>query len=193
MRITRCLTLWLLMFALMFALAGSAQAQQDDPGKPLLEALASGSYAAKGDAIDAIVASGDSRSRAWLEALNDGKLQRNKKTGQFVLVLANRGRDWPVEDALSGEPLGEMSRRVLDRIGINNALRGKLRSTLAVLDLYVEDPDARLSAANDLLGQVDEAMVAPLEAVRDQEPNEAVQKRLTEALAIYRLEQGDPE
>ena len=193
MRITRCLTLGLLLSALLFALVGSAQAQQDDPGKPLLEALASASYAAKGDAIEAIVSSGDSRSRAWLEALNDGKLQRNKKTGQFVLVLANRGRDWPVEDALSGEPLGEMSRRVLDRIGINNALRGKLRSTLAVLDLYVEDPDARLSAANDLLGQVDEAMVAPLEAVRAEEPDEAVRTRLTEALAIYRLEQGDPE
>ncbi|MGB8713409.1 MAG: urea ABC transporter permease subunit UrtB, partial [Onishia taeanensis] len=60
-------------------------------------------------------------------------------------------------------------------------------------DLYVEDPDARLSAANDLLGQVDEAMVAPLEAVRAEEPDEAVRTRLTEALAIYRLEQGDPE
>nr|WP_092528414.1 urea ABC transporter permease subunit UrtB [Halomonas taeanensis] len=188
---TRCLTLWLLLCALMLALLGSAQAQQDDPGKPLLEALASASYAAKSDAIDAIVASGDSRSRAWLEALNDGKLQQNKQTGQFVVVLANRGRNWPVEDALSGEPLGEMSRRELDRIGINNALRGQLRSTLAVLDLYVDNPDARLQAANDLLGQVDAGMVAPLEAVRDQEPSEAVQERLTEALAIYRLEQGD--
>ncbi|MEQ6917251.1 urea ABC transporter permease subunit UrtB [Halomonas aquatica] len=180
---------WLLALCLLACLPLVAQAQ-DDTGQPLLESLDAASYAQMGGAIEAIIDSGDERSRGWLEALLGGKLQRQKESGRFVVVLENRGRDWPVVDALTGEALGEMSRRELDRIGINNALRGQLESVLAVLDLRVDDVGARREAARDLLGQVDEAMVAPLQGMLEAEADAEVSRLLEQGLAIHRLEQG---
>jgi len=170
-----------------------AASAQDDDGQQLLQSLDAASFTQMGEAIEAIITSGDERSRGWLEALLDGKLQRHKETGRFVVVLENRGRDWPVADALTGEAIGEMSRRDLDRLGINNALRGQLQSALAVLDLHVPETRDRREAARALLGDVDASLVEPLEAVIRVEEDAEVRRLLEQGLAIHRLEQGSLE
>ncbi|MFC3286282.1 urea ABC transporter permease subunit UrtB [Litchfieldella rifensis] len=180
---------WLLL-CLLACLPSLAMAQ-DERATAVLDALDVTSYAAKGQAIETLAGSGDERTRHWLEALLDGKLQRHKESGRFVVVLENRGRHWPVEDALTGEDLGKMSRRELDRIGINNALRGQLQSTLAVLDLRVDDVEARRDAAARLVGEVDDELAGPLAEVLEDERNADVRRYLGHALAIHRLEQGD--
>ena len=91
MRMLSCFLPGLICLCLMFGLPQASQAQ-DDPGQTLLEALDTSSYADKSEAIEAIIVSGDERSRRWLEALLGGKLQRHKETEQFVIVLENRGR-----------------------------------------------------------------------------------------------------
>ncbi|WP_234268560.1 urea ABC transporter permease subunit UrtB [Billgrantia ethanolica] len=192
---------WLLALALSLALVlglsitTPAAAQDSTPdddaaAMTLLEALDVDSFPTKGEAIDAIVHSDDSRARDWLQALLDGRLQR-AGDGRFVVVLDNTGRDWPVQDALSGEPLGQMSRRELDRIGINNALRNQLRSAIAVVDLYAADVGLRRASAERLLGEVDSDLAGPLAEVIEEEPDARVRERLVQALAIYRLEQGE--
>ncbi|ATJ83060.1 urea ABC transporter permease subunit UrtB [Halomonas beimenensis] len=191
MRTIRSLVQGLLCLVVIGFAAPAALAGADDEGRTLLEALDTDSYAAKGEAVTAIAESGHPRSRDWLEALLDGKLQRQEDTGRFVVVLANRGRHWPVRDALSDEELGEMSRRDLDRIGINNALRGRLQNTLALLDLRTPDVTARREAARDLLGEVSPAMVEPLTALVEGEADDEVRRLLTQAIAIQRLAQGD--
>ena len=182
----------LLVLCLLAWLPLMASAQQDE-GQQRLASLDVASYDQMSDAIEGIITSGDERSRGWLEALLDGKLQRHKETGRFVVVLENRGRNWPVVDALTGEDGGEVSRRDLDRIGINNALRGQLQSALAVLDLYADADRARRQAARDLLGRVDAMMVAPLQEVLDAEADREVRRLLEQGLAIHRLEQGNLE
>ncbi|WP_089685545.1 urea ABC transporter permease subunit UrtB [Billgrantia gudaonensis] len=182
--------------ALAVSLLGLAHAPstlaQDAEAVVLLEALDVDDYAAKGEAIDAIVSSDDERARDWLQALLDGRLQRTDD-GRFVVVLDNRGRDWPVENALTGEALGEMSRRELERIGINNALRNQLRSALAVVDLYSPDLERRRASAERLLGEVDDDLSGPLAEVIEEATDDRVRERLSLALAIHRLEQGELE
>ncbi|WP_245904458.1 urea ABC transporter permease subunit UrtB [Billgrantia lactosivorans] len=198
---TRGAWLRLLVLALALALglsvATPGAAQDGDPGgeaaaTALLEALDVSSFPAKGEAIEAIVRSDDPRARDWLQALLDGRLQRTDE-GRFVVVLDNAGREWPVEDALNGEALGEMSRRDLDRIGINNALRSQLRSAIAVVDLYAADVDLRRASAERLLGEVDGELAEPLVEVIEAEQDARVRQRLVQALAIHRLEQGEIE
>ncbi|MGJ7461077.1 urea ABC transporter permease subunit UrtB [Halomonas sp. MA07-2] len=182
---------WLLGLLLLLLTPSVAQAQPEDAeARGLLESLDVRSFADKARAIDAIVQSDDPRARDWLQALLDGRLQRGEE-GRFVLVLDNRGRDWPVEDALTGEPLGEMSRRDLDRIGINNALRNQLRSAIAVVDLYSADLVLRRASAERLLGEVDADLAGPLAEVIKGEEDPQVRSRLVQALAIHRLEQGE--
>ncbi|WP_043532371.1 urea ABC transporter permease subunit UrtB [Litchfieldella xinjiangensis] len=192
MRITRFLTAWLTVLLLAW-LPLAALAQQDDPGQALLESLDTRAYDDKAAAIQTIAASEDERARRWLETLLDGKLQRHKDTGRFVIVIDNSGRNWPAIDALTFEDAGEISRRDLDRIGINNALRNQLRSVLAVIDLYAESADVRLASAMRLLGEVDETLAGSIDDLIEEEPDAEVRRRLTQALAIYRVENGETE
>ena len=189
-----------LLCLLLLSTTLTAQAQTSPTTEPaddaaaleLLEALDVDSYPAKGEAIIAILQSDDERAREWLQQLLDGRLQR-ADDGRFVVVLDNSGRDWPVADALTGEPLGEMSRRDLDRIGINNALRNQLRSAIAVVDLYSPNVERRRSSAERLLGEVDEELAQPLSELINEEEDSQVVRRLSQALAIYQVENGELE
>ena len=188
-----CRSLTLLLIALIGLLSLPATAQEDDPGKALLINLAEAPASKVEEAVNAIVSSGDERARGWLEAYGNNRLSRVKDTGQVVLVLNNRGRDWEIADPLTGENMGERSRRELDRVAINNRIRGQLEGILAMLDLNAKDPDVREASAQDMMGKVDASLVAPLEAQLAKEENAAVRNRIEEALAIYRVGEGNLE
>ncbi|TDX32733.1 amino acid/amide ABC transporter membrane protein 1 (HAAT family) [Modicisalibacter xianhensis] len=188
---------FLLLFWCCVALAPFAFAQQagstEQEAPSELAALGVDSYAAKGEAIQALVASGHPRTRVWLTALLDGKLQRLEDSGRFVIVTENRGRDWTVIDAVDDAPLGEVSRRNIDRITINNALRNQLRSAMAIIDLDAPSERERLASADRLLGEVDANLAEPLAARLEAEESPAVREKLAQALAIHRLQSGDSE
>ena len=186
-RIVTCLLISLLAWLPM-----SVQAQEDD-GQALLEALDTRSFDDKAMAINAIIESEQERADVWLQALLDSDLQRLKDDGRFVIALETTGLDVTIEDALTGEAMGEVSRRDLDRLTINNALRTQLRSAISLVELYNGDQEARLDAAKRLIGEVEEAQVEPLTNRLENEPSAAVRDRLNQALAVYRLNQGDVE
>ncbi|WP_336366038.1 urea ABC transporter permease subunit UrtB [Marinobacter sp. C2H3] len=183
-----------LLLGLMTAMAQAAPASDSEPadGQQLLTELADASFAGKEAVVNQIAASGEPRARAWLEAFADNKLARVKSDGTFVIVLSNRGRDWAVADALTGDALGERSRRDLDTIRVNNSLRTALQGILSVIDLNSPDTATRLTAARALRGEVDATLAKALpERVAD-EPDADVRQALTDALAIYRVtEAGD--
>ncbi|WP_422823570.1 urea ABC transporter permease subunit UrtB [Vreelandella janggokensis] len=186
-RIVTCLLISLLAW---FPMAVQAQ---DDDGQALLEALDTRSFDDKAMAINAIIESEQERADVWLQALLDSDLQRLKDDGRFVIALQTAGLDVTVEDALTGEAMGEVSRRDLDRLTINNALRTQLRSAISLVELYNGDQEARLDAAKRLIGEVEEEQVEPLSNRLENEPSAAVRDRLNQALAVYRLNQGDAE
>ncbi len=188
-----CRSLTLLLIALVCLLSLPATAQEEDPGKALLINLADAPASKVEEAVNAIVSSGDERARGWLEAYGNNRLSRVKDTGQVVLVLNNRGRDWEIADPLTGENMGEMSRRELDRVAINNTIRGQLEGILAMLDLNAKDPDVREASAQDMMGKVDASLVEPLEEQLAKEDNAAVRDRIELALAIYRVGEGNVE
>ncbi|HSP56946.1 MAG TPA: urea ABC transporter permease subunit UrtB, partial [Halomonas sp.] len=186
-RIVTCLLISLLSW-----LPLTAAAQEQD-GQALLGALDTRSFNDKAAAIDVIIESEHERADAWLQALLDSDLQRLKDDGRFVIAVESAGLDVTIEDALTGEALGEVTRRDLDRLTINNALRSQLRSAISLVELYAGDRDARLDAAEGLIGDVEESQVEPLTNRLDEEPSRAVRERLNQALAVYHLNEGDVE
>ncbi|WP_372987479.1 urea ABC transporter permease subunit UrtB [Marinobacter sp.] len=191
MGITGSLSRLLLVCLLLWPAMATAQVD-DSEAQQLLTALAESSFAEKKDVVNRIAGSGDERARTWLEAFAANKLARIESTGQFVIVLSNRGRDWDVESATTGESLGEISRRDIDTIRVNNSLRNELESILSVIDLKSPDEDSRLTAARALKGNVDDGLAEQLPDLIEAETAADVQLALTEALAIYQVEeQGD--
>jgi urea transport system permease protein len=191
MGIIRSLSRLLLVGFLLWPALTLAQLE-DTEAQQLLTALAESSFKEKPDVINRIAGSGDDRARGWLEAFASNKLGRIESSGQFIVVLSNRGRDWTVESALSGDSLGEISRRDIDTIRVNNALRNELEGILSVIDLKSPDEDLRLSAARALKGSVDGTLAERLPELIEAEDSASVADALTEALAIYQVaEQGD--
>ncbi|MFW6346530.1 MAG: urea ABC transporter permease subunit UrtB [Halomonas sp.] len=188
--VTRIVALLLAGLLACLPLAASAQ---DDEGQALLEGLDTRSFPDMSVAIEAIIESEDQRANAWLQALLDGDLQRLKEDGRFVIAVDSAGLDVTIEDALTGEALGEVTRRDLDRLTINNAVRSQLRSALSLVAIYTGDRDARLDAAEGMIGEVDEDLAEGLTNRLKDEESEAVRERIEQALAVYRLEQGDVE
>ncbi|MBB5321870.1 urea ABC transporter permease subunit UrtB [Marinobacter oulmenensis] len=166
---------------------------QDDTARDLLKQLVEANQAEKLGLLKEISETGDERARGWLEAFRGGKLAVVEDTGNVVIVLNNRGRDWEIADALSGDNLGEMSRRDLETVRVNNAMRAQVDGILSVIDLTVTDPQGRLDAARNLLGDVDATLAEQLEARLAEEENADVRAMLANAIAIHRLEQGDAE
>ncbi|MGM0766617.1 MAG: urea ABC transporter permease subunit UrtB [Pseudomonadota bacterium] len=184
------------LMALSFLVASPAHSQTEsqaeaDPGQALLADLADANPRQIDAAIEAIVNSGDPRARSWLDAFGNNRLSRNKDTGQVVVVLRNVGRNWTIADPLTGDNLGEISRRELDRVNINNAIRGKLEGVLAMLDLYSDDPEVQESAAEAMMGKVNDSVVNPLTKLLERDLPGPVRNRIEESVAIYQLEQGD--
>ncbi|MBK1853002.1 urea ABC transporter permease subunit UrtB [Marinobacter sp. 1-4A] len=182
-----------LMFACFLLYSSLSHAQvEDTDAQQMLTALADSSFAQKKQVVSQIAGSGDERARGWLESFANNKLGRIESSGQFIIVLDNRGRDWTVESALTGKSLGEMSRRDIDTIRANNALRKELESILSVIDLNSPEEQIRLTAARALKGGVDDALAEQLPEWMSNEQSDSVRAALAEALAIYKVEeQGD--
>ena len=191
MSILRSLSQLVLVCCLCWPALAAAQLDDADAQR-LLTALAESSFADKKTVINRIAGSGDPRARIWLEAFGANKLGRIESSGDFIIVRENRGRNWTVENALTGAALGEVSRRDIDTIRVNNALRNELAGILSVIDLKSPDEDNRLAAARALRGSVGDDLAQRLPELIAAEPSAPVRQALTEALAIYQVaEQGN--
>ena len=191
MSIFRLLAGLALAWCLALGPAVASAQVQDDTAQTLLQRLAEASNAEKSNVLKQIAESGDERARGWLEAFAGGRLATVKSSGYVVLVTSNTGRNWQVASAVTGDSIGEMSRRDLDSIRVNNALRSQVEGILSVVDLSVADHRARSAAARHLLGRVDTVMAPLIKERLEVEENSQVRDLLANALAIHLLEQGD--
>ena len=111
--------------------------------------LAGASFAAKEKAIVALGKLGDPLAVPILQALSDDRLRR-APDGSVVLV-ARVGGTTKLLDAASGRELSDVAPDSLERIIVNNRLRGLIEAALGTLTLFSPDRDARLAAAQNVL------------------------------------------
>ena len=123
--------------------------------------LGGASFADKEKAVIALGKSGDPRAVSILQALAGDRL-RKAPDGRVVIVdMAGAGSK--VTDAATGEKLPGLAPDSLDRVIVNNRLRGTIEATLGTLTLFSPDRAARLGAAQDALRHPSADTVALLE------------------------------
>jgi urea transport system permease protein len=148
-------------------------------------------FAAKEKAIVALGKTGDPRAVPILQALGDDRLRR-AADGHIVVVTTDGGTT-RFTDAVSGDELKDVAPDSLDRVIVNNRLRGDIEAALGTLTLVSPDRAARLSAALDALKHPSADAAAPLEkalaAERDPEVRDAMQR----GLFAVRLFAGTPD
>lgn len=175
--------------ALLIGLSPVAAQALDQEFDNAAGALASGSFSEKQAAIETMAASGDPRALDLLTALNDGNLYYLRDDDSLVYVReAESGYD--ITDALTGEERGNVGKRAVRRVSINNNIRAALRGALGSLQLSAADPADRIVAARAMLSNPTPDAIPVLEAALEREGNEDVRAMLDLAYAALRAQSG---
>ncbi len=152
--------------------------------------LSAQSFTEKEKGIELIGASQDPLAARTLQSLLDGKLFYTSKDN--ILVYGeSEGANYAISDFLSGESLGLVKKRNLEKITINNTLRSTLKTTIALINLQHPDDTVRLAAVNAVLSDINPELLEILAGCYQTEKNEQVRDALSVALAIGGLRQQD--
>jgi urea transport system permease protein len=174
--ITRFLRLAALALILLFA---ALPARAEDLAA-IVAGLGGPGFADKEKAIVALGKLGDPRAVPILQALGEDRL-RKAPDGRIVIVAAGR-ETTKLSDAATGQELPDLAPDSLDRIIVNNRLRGAIEGALGALTLFSPDRGARLAAAQDALRHPSADTVALLDkaiaAEQDSEIRAAMQRSL---------------
>jgi urea transport system permease protein len=173
----------------LLALVSPAVAQTPAPDfNTLVAALPNGSYSERADVVRALADTGNPRAVAILNALMNGNLFV-VSADKTVVILDASGS---ATAAVDGKPMGTPSSDALDKVKVNNTLRGAIRTAVGILTLRNPDPAKRLSAATDALRTADPDQIPALDAALKAETDTAVRAMLTEARAAAILKSDAP-
>ena len=175
---------------LSVVMAIAAPAKADDFAS-LVGRLAGDSFADKEKAVTALGAQGDPRAVSLLQVLTDGHLLRGPD-GR-VVVSQTAGETTRLRDAVTGEDISRTDPDSLDRIIVNNRLRGAIEGALGALSLFSTDPAARLAAARDAMKHPSAAEAALLEKAIAVEQDPEIRAAMRQSLAAARLASGSKE
>lgn len=163
--------------------AGPASAEQTD----LVALLASDRLEDRDAAVDRLALDASDRAEVLLRALLEGSLYVRKEDARLVLAQETAST-MTLTDPMTGEALGESTKRKLAKVSVNNSQRSRIRSVLAQRTLASPDLDRRRQAAAHLLGQLDDIDPETLQARLAVEEDAQVRERLEKVLALKTLE-----
>jgi len=180
---TRLLT----VLALMVALTTTAPPVFAGVFSDAVQALNATNTKAKGQAIDALVATGDPRAAPVLDALLNGKLFYRKADGA-LFITQKSGQVYVLTDPETGLEVGEARKKEAKKIRINNKLRGQLKGLLGAMTLLNADPDKRRLAADQVFKANDPSMLVALEKALAREDDPDVKQSMIRARAAIIVE-----
>ena len=178
-----------LLIALLLALPRPAAADQF---ADLVAKLGSEAFADKEAAVGGLGALGDPRTVVILQALSDGKLSVSGPERR-VVIAEPEGDHYRLSDAASGEALGAAKSDAIDRVLVNNRLRGSIESALSGLQVFSRDAQKRLAAARDAGKTATPQMAAALEKALASETVPEVKAAIAASLNVIKLRTGTPE
>tara|TARA_B110000438_G_C15819834_1_gene653843 strand:+ start:1508 stop:3115 length:1608 start_codon:yes stop_codon:yes gene_type:complete len=177
-----------LVFAFLI-LNGPASA---DSFEETIKLLDTKKFGTKNKVIGILLDEADDRSLKLFEKMLAGQLFFLKK-GRALVVGVKEARKYKIQDFLSGEELGEVKKRRLRKVSINNKLRNKLQLAIGALALSSAKPKKRERAAYDLIKNGDISVLPTLNTALKREPIELVQTALLVARHAIQAKEGETE
>jgi urea transport system permease protein len=152
----------------------------------LLTNLTAGSFGDRETAVAAMAASGDARAAPILDALAAGQLYV-RKSDNVVLIGKPDGNELSLTEALSGKQIGNGTEADLDRVRVNNRLRGIIEAAVGSLTLMSPDARVRREAADALFKRRDSSSLAALDQALAVEKDPRIKRIMNEAHAAIVL------
>ncbi len=164
-------------------LAGSALAADL---ATLVDNLTRGGFGDRETAITALATSGEGRAAPVLEALGAGQLYV-RRADKLVVIGKPEGGRLALTEAVSGKPAGSAGDAELERVRVNNRLRGVIEAAVGALTLMNPDPRVRHGAADSLFKRPDPAALGALDAAIAAEKDARIKAALGQARAAVLL------
>jgi len=169
------------------ALAGTASSADL---AALVGNLTVGGFGERGSAIAALAASGEDRAAPILEALAAGQLYV-RTADKLVVIGKGDGNALALSDAISGKAVGSAPEADLERVRVNNRLRGAIEAAVGSLTLMSPNPATRLNAADALFKRRDASALAALDQALAAEKDPRIRRAMSEARAAIVLAAAD--
>jgi len=174
-----------LAFVLLLSMTWSANAFAAT-FEDTLPQFATNSSKAKAKAIDALVATGDGRAAAVLDAFLQGNLYW-RKTDKKIIIVKKSGSVYVLTNPLTSTEIGQAKKEALQKVRVNNRLRNKIRGALGGLTLLSRNPAVRSKAADALFKSRAPAARPLLEQAIARETDAAVKAKMEVAWAAIQL------
>jgi len=173
--------------ALLMFMAAMVPARAEDLGA-MVAGLGGATFADKEKAIIALSKSGEPRAVPILQALLGDRLR--KAPDARVVIVDPAGGGAKLTDAATGQPVADVAPDGLDRIIVNNRLRGAIEAALGTLTLFSPDREARLGAAQDALRHPSADTVVLLQKALAAEQDTEIRTTMQRSLAASQLFAG---
>ncbi len=156
-----------------------------------LSGLKEKNFSKRLNAVGEIAASGNERAADILVALADNRIFVVRPDGRVVIAdVASSGSYF---DAVTGEGIATLDASALEKVRINNRMRGAIRDALGSLTLRSKDRQRRLSAARTMLTSPDIQALDSLTAAIAAEDDVEVKLAMQQAHAAAILASDKPE
>lgn len=196
----RILILTIIALCMLIPINSLAQDNESTPEIPLsalsfeelLGGLNTKSFDEKSQIIEQISASMHERSLVILQGLLDGNIYYRKKDKHIVLAEIT-DKQAQIFDLANGENLGEIAKKKIKKVGINNKLRRVLNAAIARLSLANVNPKIRRSAVIEMFKDIDNDTALILKERRNIETDKSVTDALNTAISIATLKSGSYE
>ena len=158
----------------------------DDELDAAFALLVDSDFELKTQGIELLANSTHEKANELLRAVLDGSLRQIKSERKLV-YMTDKDEAYIAVDAISGETIGEFSKRKFKKLSINNALRTKIKAHLSTLELDSTDPTVRLRAVTALTERADATAILKLKEMLSDETNPEIRATIQVALDIAGL------
>ena len=184
------------LIILLLLMTTAAQAAKVETGNdaynPIFEALFTGSFAEKEQALKDLMQTDIEDKKKFLNGIVDKTLMVHKKSKKVVWV-EKQGSKFKMTDAFSGEDLGLEKKRKVKKFSINNKMRSQVSALVSTMDLDSDDAEKRLAAVNSMLANPAPEHAELLKQRVDKESNSEVKQAMQLGIALAALGHEDSE
>src|SRR3954463_7900571 len=152
--------------------------------------LTIGGFRERETAITALATSGEERAAPILEALAAGQLYV-RTSDKLAVIGRTDGNQLALSEAISGKPAGSAAEADLERVRVNNRLRGTIEAAVGSLTLMSPNPRVRLEAAEALFKRRDATALVALDHALAAEKDVRIKRSMSEARAAIVLAASD--
>ncbi len=182
-------------FSLFFLITGVFSPLQsfakEENFQELLNQLSTKDFSAKFNIIEEIVLKNDPKTQFILNSLLEGKIYSIKSTKKVVFALKEKNK-YTTTGLVNNEPLGIFSKSEVSKIRINNKIRKKIKTSLALLDLTHPDESTRLAAVKSTYKSISKEVFNTMQLLLKTEESEDVKNSMIVVISIYNLNSDNP-